>query len=106
MDFRVTIPGVSLVKRDSSKITDDYTNGIINSVMKICFLLSCRLFGCMNPAQNLRLERVFLAISDNKLSEQQFAGVLVHHVAFSDFSGEKEKGTPTNAEFTVIGNKG
>lgn len=69
MDFRVTIPGVSVVKKGYSKITDDQTNGIINSVINTCFLQFCSLFGCMNPAQNLRQERVFLAISDSRLSE-------------------------------------
>lgn len=105
-DLRVKIPGVSLGKKGYSKITDDQTNGMINSVMKIFFLLSCTLFGRMNPTQNLRQERVFLAISDTRLSEQQFVEVLMHQVALPFFSREKEEGTSTTAEFTVIGRKG
>lgn len=74
------------------KDTDDQINGIINSVMKICFLLSCGLFGHMSSAQNLRQEKTFLAISNMRLSEQHFGGVLMHHVAFSIFFRRKTEG--------------
>lgn len=92
MDLRATIPGLFLVKRGYSKVTDGQTNSIIKSVIKICFLLYCSLFGCMNPAQNLRQERVFLAISDTRQSERQFAGVLMHHVILSVFFRRKRGG--------------
>lgn len=49
----------------------------------------------MNTAQNLSQEKIFLAISYARLSERQFAAVLMHHVALSVFGGKKEARTPS-----------